>query len=91
MESHGFYDGVGLSREEVFYEPTREDKLNRIRALGCTHFIDDLKEVFAEPHFPMGVKKWLFAPDLTPEKSEGYRSFTTWDHVARAFEEDLLS
>lgn len=91
LESHGFYAGVGLSREEVFFEPTREDKLNRIRLLGCTHFIDDLKEVFADTHFPMGVKKWLFAPDLTPEKSEGHRSFTTWDHVARAFEEDLLA
>lgn len=91
LESNGFYDGTGLSRDKVYFETTREDKLNRIRILGCTYFIDDLKEVFAEPHFPMGVKKWLFAPDPTPEQSKGYRSFTTWDDVARAFEEDLLA
>ena len=32
----------------------------RIRALGCTHFIDDLEEVFLEPSFPSDVHKILF-------------------------------
>jgi hypothetical protein len=89
LESAGFYDGAGLSRDEVYFEPTREDKLNRIRSLGCTHFIDDLKEVFSEPHFPTGVKKWLFSPDHLSEGSESDRSFSTWSQVTRALEDDL--
>ena len=36
----------------VFLEPTKEAKIERIRALGCTHFVDDLPEFLAEPTFP---------------------------------------
>lgn len=89
LESSGFYDKRALSRGGVFFELTREDKLNRIRALGCTHFIDDLEEVFAEPRFPNGVKKWLFAPESKKEEPKVSRSFSTWFQVASALEEAL--
>jgi hypothetical protein len=99
LESAGFYDRNALSRDEVYFEPTREHKLNRIGALGCTHFIDDLEEVFAEPRFPKGIKKWLFAPHLLRKGSTrvsgeypdlpSVRPFATWTHIARAFEGDL--
>lgn len=56
-------DGLALDRQDVFFESTREDKINRIRDLGCTHFIDDLSEVFEEPLFPGEVKKILFRPN----------------------------
>jgi hypothetical protein len=39
-------------RRDVYFESTRVDKINRIRSLGCTHFIDDLEETFREPSFP---------------------------------------
>ena len=62
MTSQGFFgpDGLGFSRDQVFFEGTRDAKLERIRSLGCTHFIDDLEEVFLEPLFPPGVEKFLF-------------------------------
>jgi hypothetical protein len=89
LERVGFYNGSGLSREEVFFEPTRADKMNRIRTLGCTHFIDDLDEVFDEPHFPAGVKQWLFSPDSHPKIKAGRRSFTTWSQIQQALVEEL--
>ncbi len=63
MTAQGFFDagGFGFSREHVFFEGTRDAKIERIRALGCTHFIDDLEEVFLEPSFPAGVRQFLFA------------------------------
>ena len=56
-------DGLGLSEDGVFFSATRADKLARIAHLGCSHFIDDLEEVFLEPAFPGGTLKILYAPD----------------------------
>jgi len=51
----------GVPADHVFFEDDRVLKLARIAALGCTHFIDDLEEVFADPGFPRGVQRVLFA------------------------------
>lgn len=63
MAAHGFFnaDGFGFRQEDVFFEETRPAKLARIAALNCTHFIDDLEEVFADPAFPASVRGILFA------------------------------
>jgi len=63
MAAQGFFrpEGFGLAVERVFFESTRSAKLARIQGLGCTHFIDDLEEVFADPGFPERVHKILFA------------------------------
>jgi hypothetical protein len=65
MASHGFFaaDGLGFDPAQIFFEGTRDAKIERIRALGCTHFIDDLAEVFLEPGFPPTVRKLLYSPD----------------------------
>ena len=87
MASHGFFDddGFGLSKESVFFEPTRKEKVARIKALGCTHFIDDLPEVFLEGGFPDNVECCLFNPNgnLPPGP---YTHYTTWQTLL----EDLL-
>jgi hypothetical protein len=51
----------GIPADHVFFEDDRTQKLARIAALGCTHFIDDLEEIFADPGFPPGVRRVLFA------------------------------
>lgn len=63
MTSQGFFadTGYGLTRESVFFEATREEKLARIAALRCDVFIDDLDEVLFAPAFPAGVRRILFA------------------------------
>jgi hypothetical protein len=61
----------------VYFEGTRTEKIARIVALGCTHFIDDLEEVFDDPAFPSGVERLLLT--MTEGVSAGpyrrYRSF----------------
>jgi hypothetical protein len=63
MGAHGFFcrNGYGIPAERVFFEDTRGAKLTRIGAVGCTHFIDDLEEVFRDPDFPSRVSPILFA------------------------------
>lgn len=65
LRARGFFDadGFGLTPEAVHFEASRADKLRRIAASGCSHFIDDLDEVLSDPAFPGGVARYLFAPD----------------------------
>lgn len=47
----------------AWFEDTRAAKAARIGALGCTHHIDDLPEVFADPAFPADVRSLLVSDD----------------------------
>ena len=51
-----------IGRGRVYFELTKEAKLARIAALGCTHFVDDLPEFLTLPEFPAGVDRILFDP-----------------------------
>jgi hypothetical protein len=85
MEAHGFFDPrrYAIARENVFFEGTRADKLARIAALGCTHFIDDLVEVLTDPSFPAGVERLLFGhPDGA--QTAGLRVCASWREIAAA-------
>lgn len=70
-----------IARERVFFEPTRRDKVARIAALGCTHFIDDLVEVFEEPDYPAAARRMLLAP--AGAAPGAWDVFTGWDEIAR--------
>jgi hypothetical protein len=87
MAAHRFFEpgGLDLDRGGVFFESTRAEKISRIDAIGCTHFIDDLEEVFLEPSFPPDVQKILYAPHLSASSAAGATVMRSWrdlcDHV----------
>jgi hypothetical protein len=81
-------DGCGLSPADVFFESTRTAKVARIRALGCTHFIDDLVEVFAEPTFPAHIRKLLFAPHGPTSTRSDIEVFKNWREIDQFFFHD---
>ena len=90
MKTKGFFDpdGCGLSPDDVFFESTRLEKIARIRALGCTHFIDDLMEVFVEPSFPREVAKLLFAPHGAAPASREIKVYRSWHDLDYFFFHD---
>jgi len=87
MAAHRFFDAdaVGLTRDAVFFESTRDEKIARIRAIGCSHFIDDLEEVFLEPSFPAHVQKVLYAPDATARSTSNVMVVPSWRAVSDYF------
>jgi len=87
MAAHSFFDGggLGLRRESVYFEATRADKIERIKALGCSHFIDDLEEVFLEPSFPGSVEKILYAPGRPVAAVVGATVMPSWHAVCDYF------
>ena len=87
MRSMDFFSpgGFGLKLEQVFFESSRSEKISRIRALECTHFIDDLAEVFAEPDFPSSVVKILFTPNADKLGTTDVRTFESWVEITNWF------
>ena len=80
LHARGFVDhaGTGLGDEHVFFELTKAAKLGRIAACGCTHFIDDLPELLAEPGFPANVERILFDPQFHHTTFRHGRRATDW-------------
>lgn len=76
-------DGLGLSTDEVYFESTRRGKIERIKKLGCTHFIDDLEETFLEPSFPSNVQKILYARQQS--LVAGVKTYFTWKEIYEYF------
>jgi hypothetical protein len=47
--------------ENIYYEASREQKIERIIKLDLAFFVDDLIEVFLEPNYPKMVKSFLIS------------------------------
>ena len=73
--------GRPVDERHVFFEASRADKLGRIGATGCTHFVDDLLETFLEPLFPSNVTKVLFDPGGNAVAMQTVKAFHTWEDI----------
>lgn len=84
LQDHNLYaDGdAGLQPARVFFEPSQEAKSARIMAERCTHFVDDLPEMFRAPHFPARVARLLYQPAGAPA-GEGIELFRSWKEISR--------
>lgn len=85
LRAKGFFEpSTGLQPNHVFFEPTREAKVARIAALGCTRFVDDLEETFAEPTFPQNVTRILYDPAGDAAEQPGVTRLASWADIADA-------
>lgn len=80
LQAQGFLDraSTGIGDKDVFFELTKADKLSRIAACGCTHFIDDLPELLTDTTFPRGVTRFLFDPQNTHPAQAGLLPINSW-------------
>lgn len=87
MQANGLFDNnlLDLTAEDVFFESTRLEKIERISDLKCTHFIDDLQETFLETHFPRGVRKILFSTAKEPFGLNDVQCFNRWEEITAHF------
>ena len=90
MEARAFFDtaGFALTRKSVHFAETQAEKVARIAALGCTHFIDDLKEVFLEEGFPNETNQYLLSTE-TPSPQGPFDVFPAWSEITDALFRDL--
>lgn len=83
LQSQGFFDSgyIGLDPSCVFFEISINKKIERIKSIRCSHFVDDLSEFLLNENFPQSVSKLLFSPhqkDFDNYKSEKNLFFKTW-------------
>jgi hypothetical protein len=85
LQKNGFFDtaDIGLHRGQVFLEQHKHEKLLRIRSLACTHFIDDLPELLAEPGFPRQVRRFLFDPRDEYSAVTEFRRIGSWSELTK--------
>ena len=69
MRKNNFFEekGLGISADMVYFEASRLAKIERVKQLGCTHFIDDLEETFGEEAFPANIHKILYSSHHHPD------------------------
>lgn len=78
LQKQGFLDARGLdwSEDQIFFELTKQEKIARIIALGCTHYVDDLPEILAM--LPESVEKILFAPSHDVQGQPHWKRMSSW-------------
>lgn len=86
LDRNGFFaHTIGLSSERVVFAETRREKIQYIIQHQCTHFIDDLPEVFIETCFPAAVKKILFDPNNGYDHWNGGFRVASWRELSQEF------
>jgi FMN phosphatase YigB (HAD superfamily) len=70
LEKYGFFapNGLGWSKNQVFFEETKQEKINRIVLQGCSHFVDDLPEILGM--IPEGIQRILYASEKKSNKEK---------------------
>ncbi len=83
--ARGWLRGAGLidtadaavASGDVYFEDTMSAKVDRLASLGLDIFIDDLVEVFEQPHFPKGTRSILFTRSQFPHRGH-CKPIATW-------------
>ena len=81
LEQQGFHDPnrMGWSEDQVFFELTKEAKVARIVALGCTHYVDDLPDILVM--LPDKVEKILFVSGEVAGKYPDWKLMRSWQEL----------
>jgi hypothetical protein len=80
--AHHGLAALGLPPERCYFELTKQAKLERVGALGCTHFVDDLTEILLDPGFPPGVERLHYAPSGEGAGDARLTTCTSWRVVS---------
>ena len=83
LEKHRFLDpdGLGWSRDQVFFEESKQAKVARIETQGCTHYVDDLPEILQM--LPSGIQAVLYDPNNS-HSNHNFIQFIDWAHFNRS-------
>lgn len=84
MEAQGLFsrNGSGLTENDVYFEATRQQKLDRIAQCKCSSFVDDLDETFIEQGFPNNVERILYAPEGSAASIRQVIVMSSWENVS---------
>ena len=84
MEKNNFFDvnGLGIQKEDVHFEETKEQKVGKIIELGCTYFVDDLEDIIIKM-IPRNIKTYLY------NEKEVHKNSKNWNNIAKDIKSEL--
>ena len=83
LGAQGFFhdDQLGMKVRDVYFEETRDRKIDMIAGLDLSVFIDDLPEVFQSPLFPDSTRAILFSPGISSPDTGPYQVCSSWRQI----------
>jgi hypothetical protein len=83
LEQNGFFDlhQIGLASEDLFFELTKEAKLQRVGDWACDLFVDDLPEILVSPLFPVATERILFDPQSAYQDDPHWTRLASWQDI----------
>ncbi|NWH04971.1 haloacid dehalogenase-like hydrolase [Desulfobacter latus] len=78
-------------QKNIFFELTKEEKIERIAEQKCTHFIDDLPEFLTLPGFPENLTRILFNPfalNLAQNLPPDIKIMQSWKEIQSMMEKE---
>lgn len=84
LKSVGLIDtaDAAISADNVYFEDTLAAKVERLASLQLDIFIDDLVDVFEQPHFPKATRSILFTQSRPPHPAH-CEPLATWADIHR--------
>ena len=73
---------AALAADDVYFEDTMAAKVERLASLKLDVFIDDLVDVFEQPHFPKAMRSILFTQLRLPHPDH-CEAIATWADICR--------
>jgi hypothetical protein len=71
--------GPNISHEQTFFELTKQAKCDRIIAVGCTHYVDDLPEILEM--LPDTIIKIHFSPEGQSSSNNHWIVMQSWNEL----------
>ena len=71
--------GPNISHERTFFELTKQAKCDRIVAVGCTHYVDDLPEILEM--LPDTIIKIHFSPEVHSNPNVDWLVMRSWGEL----------
>jgi len=73
-----FNTKLNFKKKDIFFETTKEKKVERIVSVGCTHYIDDLPEILEM--IPSAIKRINFSPAKSSSK-HSFAVISKWNQL----------
>ena len=81
LEINHFFEpgGLNMKKNQIFFEMTKKEKIDRIIKTGCTHYVDDLPEILAM--IPNGINKILVSPNREEIPVKNWTVVKSWKEL----------
>ena len=85
LELNHFFSksGLNLTKDQIFFELTKEMKIDRIIRMGCTHYLDDLTEILEM--VPNTIVRILFAPNKMNTTNASWSVVNSWLEITKRY------